>query len=87
MRYALKQAVRVYVYLSLLFSIVFWIYLIIDDYVLIEKYWFENWLEYLLLWIVYFLIYFAGFSFYFWIAAFTGVLIYHFLIRRTVHEK
>lgn len=54
----------------------------IDDYVFIEKYWNENWLEYIGLWTLFYLVYLLVFSIYFWIISFIGIFIYHKLIKR-----
>ncbi len=83
MRIAIKKAFKIFKYLSVLFTLVYWIGVIIDDYVFIEKYWDTHWLEYIGTWSLFFLIYFLVFSFYFWFISLTIILIYHKLIKRT----
>ena len=87
MKVAFNQALKIYKYASLLFSIGYWIYIIIDDYHFIERYWKSNWLEYLGLWILYFVMYFIAFSFYFWIAALATVLIYVKVMKPLKEER
>jgi len=82
MRSSLKKALRIYKYVAVLFSVIYWIYIVIDDYGLIETYWPEHLLEYLGLWIVYFLIYLVGFSFYFWVAAIVIIFIDYRIIKQ-----
>jgi len=44
--------------------VAYWIYIIIDDRVFIEKYWTVKWFYYLAVWALYFLVYFFfGFRF------------------------
>ncbi len=39
MKNSFKKALNIYKYLAILFSIAFWIYMVIDDYIFIEKFW------------------------------------------------
>ncbi|HSY60996.1 MAG TPA: hypothetical protein VK796_03925 [Cytophaga sp.] len=80
MKYSIKVALRIFIYLSIAFTVVYWIYILIDDKVFIEKYWATNWFDYLGIWTLYFLAYFLGFSFYYWVIAFSIVFIYHKII-------
>lgn len=82
MRQAFKRAFKIFAYLSLLFTIVYWIYVVIEDYSFIEKYWITHWLDYLGIWTIYFLIYYAGFTFYFWLISTFAILTY-FKVRKT----
>jgi hypothetical protein len=82
MKNSFKKALKIYKYLAVFFSIIYWVYIVIDDYGFIERYWPNNLLEYLGLWMVYFLMYFIGFSFYYWVAAIVVVLIYHKIIKQ-----
>jgi len=75
MKNSFKKALKIFKYLSILFTIVFWIYMIIDDYVFIEKYGIS--IEGIGMWVMWFLGYFLGFAFYFWIISSTTILIYH----------
>jgi len=87
MKNSFKRALRIYKYLSVLCSIIYWIYIVIDDYVFIERYWPNNLLEYLGLWMLYFLMYFIAFSFYFWVAAVFLIFIYHKVIKKYQHKN
>ncbi|MBN9293143.1 MAG: hypothetical protein J0G96_04090 [Flavobacteriia bacterium] len=82
MKAGFKKAGNVFKYLSILFAIIYWIYIIIDDWGFIEKYWTENWAEYIGGWFVWFLIYFLGFTLYYWAIATIIILMYYKLILR-----
>jgi hypothetical protein len=83
MKIGFKKALTIFKYLTILFTIVYWIGIIIDDCVFIEKYWSERWVEFIRGWFVWFSIYFFAFSIYYWITATIIVLIYFKLIHRT----
>ncbi|MES2411550.1 MAG: hypothetical protein V4535_08925 [Bacteroidota bacterium] len=83
MKNSFKKALRLFKYLLILFSITYWIYIVIDDWNFIEEYWDTNWLEYIQIWIMYFIAYVLTFIFYYWLIATAIVLIYHKLIKRT----
>jgi len=82
MKSAFKIALKFYKYLLLLFIIGFWVYIIIDDWVFIEKYWTENWLSYLTGWMIWCLIYSVMLSIYFWGIIASLIFIYHKLVKR-----
>lgn len=82
MKAGFKKAGNVFKYLSILFAIIYWIYIIIDDWGFIEKYWIENWTEYIGGWFVWFLIYFLGFTLYYWAITTIIILMYYKLILR-----
>jgi len=82
MRHSFKRVLKIFKYLSIIFTIVYWIYIVIDDYAFIEKYWDTHWLEYLGSWTIYFAIYFLGFTIYYWAISAGLILIYHKLIKR-----
>jgi len=63
------KALHVFKYVFIVFSIIYWVYIVIDDWVFIEKYWPENWLMSIGLWALYFLVYSLILSFYFWVIA------------------
>lgn len=87
MKNSFKKTLAVYKYLSVLFSTGYWIYVIIDDFHFIEKYWRTHWWDYLLIWTSYFLVYFIAFSIYFWLTSATIIFIYHKLIKRLNDNK
>lgn len=82
MKDSFKKALTFFKYLSILFSVGFWIYMIIDDWCFIEKYWDTNWLESIGIWILYFIAYFLAFTFYYWLTASVIILVYHKIIKR-----
>lgn len=82
MKKGFKKAGNIFKYLTIIFAIVYWIFIIIDDWAFIEKYWSENWLEYIGIWIVWFLIYFLAFSMYYWIIVTIVILIYYKFILK-----
>ena len=82
MRNSFKRALTLFKYLFIIFSIGYWIYMIIDDWVFIEEYWDTNWLEYIQIWTMYFIAYILAFSFYYWLTTSVVILIYHKLIKR-----
>jgi hypothetical protein len=80
MKNSFKKALKCFRYLSILFTIAFWIYMIVDDYVFIEKYGIT--IEGIGMWFMWFLIYFLEFSFYFWSISSATILICHKAIKR-----
>lgn len=87
MKEGFKIALKIFKYLTVLFAIVYWVGIIIDDWVFIEKYWKENWLEYILGWFVWFLIFFVGYSLIYWSTAVIVNLIYFkFILRLKKNE-
>lgn len=81
MKSSFKIALKISKYLSIVFTILFWIYAIYDDYVFIEKYGLK--LDSLGLWFVWYLAYFLAFTLYFWIISSSFIFIYHKLSKRT----
>lgn len=82
MKNSFKKALTIFKYLSLISSIIFWVYMIIDDWCFVEKYWNSNWAEYIKIWAMYFIAYFLAFSVYYWLIASAVILIYHKIIQR-----
>ena len=82
MKHSYKIALKFFIYLSIAFTLAYWVYIVIDDFVFIEKYWPEKWFDYLAVWTVYFFFYLFYFSFYYWVIAFSIILIYHKIIPR-----
>jgi hypothetical protein len=87
MKDLLRQTFKIYKYFSLAFFLAYSIYIVMDDYIFIEKYWESYWLEYLGLGIIYFLMYFLVFSFYFWIVAIGAIFVYSKIIKPRRAEK
>ncbi|MBL4585739.1 MAG: hypothetical protein JKX84_01575 [Flavobacteriales bacterium] len=82
MKNSFRRILKIYKYIGILFSLSFWIYMVIDDYVLWERYWEEHWLQYLGTWLVYYLLYFAWFSVLFWGFAGIVILFYHKIVKK-----
>jgi len=78
---AFLKSLKIFKYLSIIFTVAFWIYMIYDDYIFIEKYRLS--LEYIRLWFLWYLVYFLGFAIYFWIINSVIILVYYKLIKRT----
>jgi hypothetical protein len=81
MKTSFKKALKLFKYLAIIFSVVFWIYMIYDDYIFIEKYGVN--LEGIWLWFLWYFVYFLGFTFYYWAIGSLMILVYHKLIKRT----
>jgi hypothetical protein len=86
MKQGFKKAGRIFLYLFILYTIAYWIFIIIDDWGFIEKYWDEHWLDYLMGWSVWYLVFLVGLSFYYWLIATTIIIIYYKLIKRKQTE-
>lgn len=82
MKEGFKKAGKIFKYLAILFTIAYWVFIVIDDWVFIENYWTERWAEYIGIWFIWFLIYFLTLSFYYWGISTIVILIYYKLIQR-----
>lgn len=80
MKNAFKKALNIFKYLAIIFTVAFWIYMIYDDFIFIEKYGLR--LENIGLWFMWYFIYLLGFAFYFWAIASITILIYHKIEKR-----
>lgn len=78
MKNSFNIALKIFKYLAFVFSVAFWIYMIYDDYIFIEKYGVN--LKGIGLWFLWFIISILGFSFYYWAMASVIILVYHKLI-------
>lgn len=67
MRYLILKTWKVYKVLIFLFSIIYWIGVVIDDWGFIEKYWSTNWVDYIKIWALWFLLFVICFSLIYWI--------------------
>ncbi len=81
MNHSFKIALKTYKYLSIVFSVLFWIYASYDDYVFIEEYGLK--LDSLGLWFVWYLVYLMAFTLYYWVISALLIFIYHKLVKRT----
>lgn len=77
MKSGFKTAIKFYKFFVIAFTTIFFMYLIIDDWVFIEKYGATHWFEYLTTWLLWYLVYLLGCSVYYWFIASTLVLIYY----------
>jgi len=69
--------------LILLFTIIYWIGIIIDDWGFIEKYWSTNWDSYILTWTVWYFIYAIYFSILYWlIGGVISLIVYLYTKKR-----
>jgi hypothetical protein len=87
MKESYKKAWKIFKYLFLLFTLIYWVGVIIDDWVFIEKYWETNWLEYIGIWMMYFLLYSLGLSFYYWLIGTIFILINQKIIKPRKDKK
>jgi hypothetical protein len=87
MKRAFSLSFKLFKYLFLTYSIFYWILIIIDDWIFIEKYWSENWLQYILGWSLWWIVIGVFLSLYYWgISAFL-IIIYHKLIKSKKENK
>lgn len=84
---AFKKAFRIFKYAALLFTIVFWVWMLIDDYVLYSKHWRESWAAYLSIWSIWYFIYLLVFAFYYWVIASAVILITHYIKKRSLKKQ
>ncbi len=75
-----KKAFNMFKYCCILFTILFWIYMIYDDYIFIEKYGIT--LKLIGMWFLWYIVYFIGFAFYYWGIISTIILINNKIIQR-----
>lgn len=76
----MKSYLTTYKYLSIIFVIGWYVFMIIDDFELIKKYWQTNLLKYLALWTGFLIIYFIVFSITYWSACIGIHLIKKYII-------
>ncbi len=76
MKNSFKKAWKFYLILLSILTVTFWVYMIYDDWIFVEKYGIT--LEDIWSWFRWYLGYcFIGFSIYYWILTTIGILIYH----------
>ena len=80
MKQNFKFALKIFKYLSIIFTISFWIYMIYDDYIFVEKYGIT--MEGIGMWFMWYLGYFIGFTFYFWTISSIIILIKNKIIKQ-----
>lgn len=79
MKNSFKKALKIFKCLAIVFSVVFWLYMVYDDFVFIEQYGLK--LEYIERWLQWFLVYFLAFALYFWGIATLVILAYHKIVK------
>jgi hypothetical protein len=88
MKNSLKIAVKYFKYVAVLFLISYSTYIVIDDYVFIKNISsFSDLGECLAAESMWLLAYFLGFSFYYWVAAFIIVFVYHKLFTSIKKQR
>jgi hypothetical protein len=88
MTYLILKTWKIYKVLILLFSVIYWIGIVIDDWGFVEKYWSTNWDDYLLTWTVWYLIYTIYFSIVYWlIGGLVSLIIFLYTRNRKKHFK
>ena len=87
MKKLFNKAWKIFKYLFLLFTLIYWAGAIIDDWVFIEKYWATNWIDYLTIWGIYYLLFSLGFSFYYWIICTISIIIYNKVLKPRKAKK
>ncbi len=70
-----KKALTIFKYLTLLVTICYWVYIIYDDYIFIEKYGIT--VEGIKIWFLWYIVYFLGFSMYYWALCTVVIFVYH----------
>lgn len=87
MKRSINIALKIYKYLLVLYSIVFWVYVIIDDHVFIEKNGSTHWLEYFGIWLLYFFGYLIALSIYFWLVTWMVIILLNFFKKLGIRTK
>lgn len=83
MKKGFRKAGTIFKYLTIIVAIVYWIFIIIDDWTFIEKYGSGSWLEYIGIWFGWFLIYLLVFSVYYWVIVTIVILTYYkFILKK-----
>lgn len=81
MKNSFKKALKIFKPLAILFTMLFWIYVVYDDYIFIEKYGLR--FESIGGWFVWYCMYLLAFALYYWGIASITILIYHKLVKRS----
>jgi hypothetical protein len=79
MNKSFKTTSIIYKYLIIIFSIIYWIYIVIDDLVFIEKYGLT--FQGFGIWFFYYLAFLLCVSIYFWVIITILIFIYHKIIK------
>lgn len=80
MKNSFKKVLKLFKYLAILFTVVLWAYMIIDDYVLWKEYGMS--VEKFAFWVAWFVLFFLAFSIYYWAICSVVIFIYHKAIKR-----
>lgn len=81
MKGAFRISWNIYQFLFLVYSIIFWILIVFDDWIFIRKYGSEHWFTYLGGWTLWWLIFGIGLSLYYWGISSTLIVVYYKLIK------
>lgn len=82
MKHGFSKAGKIFKYLSILFTLGYWIFIVVDDWVFIEQYWTDSWDKYIEIWFRWFLVCFFAFAFYYWLLSLIIIFIYYKLILK-----
>lgn len=82
MKHSFQKALRIFKIISIIFVIVYWVWVPIDDYYFIKNYWNSAWKEYIEIWFLYFIVYFLTLSFYYWLISTSIIIINYKIIKK-----
>lgn len=81
MKAIFKKTFKIYKYLLAISLVLYWICVVIDDWIFVEKYWFTNFPFYIGIWLLYFIVYALYLSLCFWGIASIIIVSYHKIIK------
>lgn len=76
----MRKYIMTYKYLSIVFCIGYYIFVIIDDLKLIKEYWETSILYYLFIWTSYFIVFFIYFSIFYWLVCIVLIFIKKYVL-------
>lgn len=80
MKVSFKKALKIFKYLFLLATVVYWVTVVSDDWSFVEDNWEEQWPKYVAIWTMYYFVFMFAISLYFWAAASLIILVYHKIV-------
>jgi len=81
MKHYFSKALRYFKYSFIIFTLVFWVFMIVDDWVFFKKYGAETLFENSPFWFLFYFAYSLFFTFCFWLLSSITILIYHKMIK------
>jgi hypothetical protein len=82
MKKAFKLSKRIYIYLVLVYVLIFGIYIVIDDWGFVVKYWSDNWIKMIGGWLLWCVIIGIVLSIYYWVIVSILIFLYYKLTNR-----